>query len=134
MKKIYSSIAMLAACGAVIAQVPTTQRAMFSTKKINPASETTLQSKALGQAYLISDFSMSSLLQEKLLNIKTNLLKEVFIFDYFINEDKEEIKIGFRFVFQSSKATITDEEVNSTMSKIIEETKLINGVTIPGVL
>jgi hypothetical protein len=33
MKKIYSSIAMLAACGAVIAQVPTTQRAMFSTKK-----------------------------------------------------------------------------------------------------
>jgi hypothetical protein len=48
---------MLATSGAVLAQVPTTQRAMFSTKKINPASETTLQSKALGQAYLISDFS-----------------------------------------------------------------------------
>lgn len=58
MKKIYSSIAMLAACGAVLAQVPTTQRAMFSTKKINPTSETALQSKALGQAYLISDFSV----------------------------------------------------------------------------
>lgn len=103
----------------------------LNTKYI-PVSEYPSSTRDL--SFLISDFSMSSLLQEKLLNIKTNLLKEVFIFDYFINEDKEEIKIGFRFVFQSSKATITDEEVNSTMSKIIEETKLINGVTIPGVL
>lgn len=103
----------------------------LNTKYI-PVSEYPSSTRDL--SFLISDFSMSDLLQEKLLNIKTHLLKEVFIFDYFINEDKEEIKIGFRFVFQSSKATITDEEVNSTMSKIIEDTKLINGVTIPGVL
>jgi phenylalanyl-tRNA synthetase beta chain len=103
----------------------------LNTKYI-PVSEYPSSTRDL--SFLISDFSMSNLLQEKLLNTKTDLLKEVFMFDYFINEDKEEIKIGFRFVFQSSKATITDEEVNSTMSKIIEDTKLINGVTIPGVL
>lgn len=103
----------------------------LNTKYI-PVSEYPSSTRDL--SFLISDFSMLNLLQEKLLNTKTHLLKEVFIFDYFINEDKKEIKIGFRFVFQSSKATITDEEVNSIMSKIIKETRLINGVTIPGVL
>ena len=34
-------------------------------------------------------------------------LKEVYIFDYFYNEKNSEIKIGFRFVFQSPNSTIT---------------------------
>jgi len=48
---------MLAVSGSLFAQVPTLQRAMFSTKKMNTVSETPNQAKALGQAYLISDFS-----------------------------------------------------------------------------
>ena len=43
-----------------------------------------------------------------------------------------EIKIGFRFIFQSSKSTITEREVNIVMDKIIDFTRSINGVSIPG--
>ncbi|MDG2226111.1 MAG: T9SS type A sorting domain-containing protein [Flavobacteriales bacterium] len=57
MKKIYLSAAILAFGGSLIAQAPTTQRAMFSTKKIKKEAEAPLQNKALGVAYPVSDFS-----------------------------------------------------------------------------
>ena len=57
MKKIYLSTAMLALSGGLLAQAPTAQRELFSTKKINAVAEAPLQNKALGTAYLISDFS-----------------------------------------------------------------------------
>ena len=83
-------------------------------------------------SFSITEFSKCDQLQEYLLNFKDSLLKEVFIFDYFYNEKKMEIKIGFRFIFQSSKSTITEKEVNSVMDKIIGYTSSINGVRIPG--
>jgi phenylalanyl-tRNA synthetase beta subunit len=60
------------------------------------------------------------------------LLKEVFIFDYFYNEKNAEIKIGFRFLFQSVDSTITENQVNSIISVIIKHTDKIKGVSIPG--
>ena len=65
-------------------------------------------------SFSIKDFSKTKQLQEYLLNFQDELLKEVFIFDYFHNE-KEEIKIGFRLVFQSNESTITEVEVNNIM-------------------
>jgi phenylalanyl-tRNA synthetase beta subunit len=66
------------------------------------------------------------------MEFKDDLLKEVFIFDYFLNEKKSEIKIGFRFIFQSNKSTITEKEVNDIMSIIIDHTQTIEGIAIPG--
>lgn len=83
-------------------------------------------------SFSITEFSKCDQLQEYLLNFKDSLLKEVFVFDYFYNEKKMEIKIGFRFIFQSSKSTITEREVNIVMDKIIDFTRSINGVSIPG--
>jgi len=72
-------------------------------------------------------------LQDYILNFKNELLKDVFIFDYYNNEKTEEIKIGFRFIFQNPHKTITESEVNDIMNVIIENSFKIRGVNIPGI-
>ena len=57
-----------------------------------------------------------------------------FIFDYFNNEKDTEIKIGFRFIFQSVDSTITETQVNDIINVIIEHTEEIDGITIPGLI
>ena len=71
-------------------------------------------------------------MQEYILNFNDTLLKEVFIFDYFNNEKDTEIKIGFRFVFQSADTTITEMQVNNIINVIIAYIEDIDGITIPG--
>ncbi len=83
-------------------------------------------------SFSIKDYSSCEILQEFIMGFKDKLLKEVFIFDYFYNEKNAEIKIGFRFVFQSTDSTITEKKVNNIIGAIINHTENIKGVTIPG--
>jgi len=71
-------------------------------------------------------------LQKYILNYKNDLIKEIFIFDFFNNKKNNEIKLGVRIIFQSKTATITDKQVNNIMQIIKEHTISINGVSIPG--
>ena len=72
-------------------------------------------------------------LQKYILNFKHHLIKEIFIFDFFINKkNNNEIKLGVRIIFQSKTATITEKQVNNIMQIIKEHTISINGVSIPG--
>ncbi len=63
---------------------------------------------------------------------ETKILKEKFIFDYYKNPKNNIIKIGFRFIFQSDKKTLTDSEVDEEIKAIIELTLAVDKVTIPG--
>lgn len=83
-------------------------------------------------SFSIKDFSKSQALQDLIHGFQNDLLKEVFIFDYFENEKGKEIKIGFRFIFQSKDSNLTDEMVNDAMNLIIKNALKINTVTIPG--
>ena len=83
-------------------------------------------------SFSIKDFSELDKFMEYILEFKHDLLKEVYIFDYFNNEKNAEIKIGFRFVFQSSDSTITEAQVNNIISVIIDHIEEIDGITIPG--
>ena len=71
-------------------------------------------------------------LQDYILNFDHDLLKEKFIFDYYNNKEVSEVKIGFRFVFQARNSTITDDEVNDVINKIVDYTNKIESVSIPG--
>ena len=82
--------------------------------------------------FSIKDYSKLKILENFILEFDDQLLKEVFIFDYYHNEKNNEIKIGFRFVFQSSESTITETQVNDIINVIIGHTKNIKGITIPG--
>ncbi len=83
-------------------------------------------------SFALADIEKNHDLQNLLLDYKDKLIKEIFIFDFYHNEDKDEIKIGFRFVFQSNSSTITEKEVNNIMNRIIEEALSIPSVEIPG--
>ena len=83
-------------------------------------------------SYSIKDFSKTDELQAFLLSYKSTIIKHIYIFDYFKNEKKEEIKIGFRFVFQASNRTLTDTEITNVLNDIIIKTTKIEGVKIPG--
>ncbi len=83
-------------------------------------------------SFSIKDIDRYYELQNHILSFKHELLKEIFIFDFFVNKKNNEIKLGIRFIFQSKKSTITDQEVNKLMDKIIKSSLVIESVTIPG--
>jgi len=83
-------------------------------------------------SYSIKDFSKTNDLQNLLLNYKNTIIKQVYIFDYFKNDKKEEIKIGFRFIFQSKSTTLTTREIDTVYSNIVNESLKISGIEIPG--
>ena len=99
-------------------------------KQYSPISDLPYSVRDL--SFSIKDFSRCRPLEEFILMYKNDLLKDVYIFDYFHNKKNKEIKIGFRFVFQSAKSTITETEVNNIIDVIIKHTQKIKGVTIPG--
>ena len=83
-------------------------------------------------SFAVADKEKYHDLQNLLLDFKDILIKEIFVFDFYHNENKDEIKIGFRFVFQSNSSTITEGEVNNIMNEIIEKALSIPSVEIPG--
>jgi phenylalanyl-tRNA synthetase beta chain len=85
-------------------------------------------------SFSIKNYNKTSELQNLLLNYKSDLIRTVFIFDYFKNEKKDEIKIGFRFIFQSKTVTLTSAEIDVVYKEIIHKSISIDGVTIPGMI
>jgi phenylalanyl-tRNA synthetase beta chain len=83
-------------------------------------------------SFSVTNGSELKLLKDYVFNFKNKLLKEAYVFDYFFNEKKEEIKIGFRFVFQSLESTVTDKEVNKVINQIIMHTQSFKNIKIPG--
>ena len=102
----------------------------FNTIKYNPISEFPSSTRDL--SFSIKDSVKSNELQAALLNHKSDLIKEIFIFDFFYNQKLNEIKLGFRFIFQSKNSTITEIQVNNEMRDIINSALSIDSVSIPG--
>lgn len=98
--------------------------------KYSPISEFPMSTRDI--SFSIKNYSKSEELQDNILNYKNSLIKDIFIFDYYKNVKNNEIKMGFRFLFQSSESTITDADVNSIMDDIIKNALKIESVTIPG--
>ena len=101
-----------------------------SFKKFSQISDLPFSSRDL--SFSIKDFSSRQDLEKYILGYENELIKEKFIFDYFYNQNSAEIKIGFRFIFQSVNSTITETQINSVMNDIIRHTETIKGVNIPG--
>ena len=95
-----------------------------------PISEFPVSSRDL--SYLIGDPTQFKTLEETILNFKNKLVKEIFIFDFYNNKDKNILKVAFRFIFQSNSKTVTDIEVNEVMDLIIKDSLKIPSIEIPG--
>jgi len=97
----------------------------------SPISE--LPSSFKDISYSIKDYSKTQELQDLLLNYQGEIIKDIYIFDYFKNEKQEEIKIGFRFVFQSKKTTLNSAEIELVYNDIVSQSLRIEGISIPGI-
>ena len=83
-------------------------------------------------SFSVTDFAIVKKLEDMILGYQNKFLKEVFVFDYFYNKKNNEIKIGFRFIFQASDKTLKDKEITQAIDKIINKALKLNGVSIPG--
>ena len=102
-----------------------------SFSQYNPISDFPSSFKDI--SYSIKDYSKTQELQDLLLNYQSDIIKNVYIFDYFKNEKQEEIKIGFRFTFQSKKATLNSAEIELVYNDIVTKSLSISGISIPGI-
>ncbi|MDA9804393.1 phenylalanine--tRNA ligase subunit beta [Gammaproteobacteria bacterium] len=96
----------------------------------NPISDLPCSKRDL--SFSIKDHTKCKSLEEFILSFKDELIKEIFIFDYYNNKEKQQIKLGFRFIFQSKDRTITDKEVDNIMNTIISRALEYESVSIPG--
>ena len=102
----------------------------FENTKFSGISEYPLIVRDL--SFLINDKNQIQILLDSIESIENTILKNRFIFDFFENEKKGYFKVGYRFIFQSSIKTLTDEEVEKVITDIVESSIKIDGVSIPG--
>ena len=61
-----------------------------------------------------------------------DLLKESFIFDFYNDIERNQCKLGFRFIFQSLEKTLRDAEVDYIINDIVKSVSQIDDVEVPG--
>ena len=69
---------------------------------------------------------------EEFENLDFEELKEVFSFDFYKDNKSSNIKVAFRFVFQSEKKTLEDHEIDKKIKYIVKSTLEIGGIEVPG--
>ena len=65
-------------------------------------------------------------------NISDEIIKDSFLFDYYKDDERKIIKLGYRFVFQSHSKTLSDAEINKKVNEILSPILQIDSVSIPG--
>lgn len=81
---------------------------------------------------MIEDHTKIDQIVSYLKGIKEQNIKDCFIFDFYKNEERNEIKIGFRMIFQSKEKTLLDEDIKNSIEEIVYPLLKIDGVSIPG--
>ncbi len=98
--------------------------------KYEPISEYPISKRDL--SFSIKDAEDYELLQRVILDFKDEILVDTFIFDFYVNDKSKEIKLGFRFTFQSKNSTVKDSDIQKVVDKIISKALAIDSVSIPG--
>ena len=98
--------------------------------KFNPISDLPSSTKDL--SFSIKDFSKIHKLENLFHSYQSDIVKNIFIFDYFHNEKAQEVKIGFRIVFQSKKTTLKAAQIELVYNDLINQSLKIDGISIPG--
>ena len=65
-------------------------------------------------------------------DFESKILKEQFIFDFYKDDKNGVTKIGYRFIFQSNEKTLTLDEVDVAIKKVIESIISDDEIEVPG--
>ncbi len=83
-------------------------------------------------SFLIDNLNIVNKVIDMLGNVSDDIIKSSFLFDYYENDKTKSIKLGYRFIFQSHKKTLSDTEINKKINKVLSPILSIEGVSIPG--
>lgn len=106
------------------------EKQYFNFNKASPISE--FPSSTRDISISIQNDSVLEEVIDATFNLELSHLKDLFIFDYYNNKDKNILKIGFRFVFQSSKKTLEENEIDNEIMKVFKTLKSYKDIEIPG--
>ena len=83
-------------------------------------------------SFSITDFKKYDAVINYLSDLNDKNLKDAFIFDFYENKKLNEIKVGIRFIFQSTCNTLSEEEIQQSVNKLLKPIVDLEGVSIPG--
>ena len=83
-------------------------------------------------SFVLSDESKINKIEDIIFCFKSINLKNAFVFDFYNDRKNDQIKIGFRFVFNSINKTLTVEDVDKEIDAIVSLCMEIGGVEVPG--
>lgn len=98
--------------------------------KYHPISEYPSSYRDL--SFSVKDPAYISEIIKTLSSRKSPIIKNSFMFDYYENKKMNEIKIGFRYIFQLNDRTLTDHEINKEIKEITNSALSIKSVSLPG--
>ncbi len=83
-------------------------------------------------SFSIKDSNKYDAVIDCLSKLNDKYLKDAFVFDFYENKKFNEIKVGVRFIFQSSSTTLSDEEIHKSINKLLKPIIDLDGVSVPG--
>ena len=83
-------------------------------------------------SFSITDFNKYEAVIDHLSKLNDKYLKDAYIFDFYENKKFNEIKVGVRFIFQSSSATLSEDDVHKSVNKLLKPIVDLEGVSVPG--
>ena len=83
-------------------------------------------------SFSITDIKKYDEVINHLSDLNDKNLKDAFIFDFYENKKLNEIKVGIRFIFQSTLNTLSEEEIQKSVNKLLKPIVDLEGVSIPG--
>ena len=83
-------------------------------------------------SFVLSDKNKIKQLEDNILNFKTDNLKNAFVFDFYDNTKTNQIKIGFRLIFNSKNKTLKVDDVDYEIDTIVKSCIKLGGIEIPG--
>ena len=107
----------------------------FNKEKINfikyqPVSE--FPSSVRDFSFSIVDFKKYNMVIELISNFDDDILKDAYFFDFYENKKLQEIKVGVRLIFQSVLCTLSEEEIQKTIHRLLKPILDLEGVSVPG--
>ena len=107
-----------------------TQQKAIDFIKYKPISE--YPSSTRDFSFVIEEVQVVHEIIDMLKNISDEIIKDSFLFDYYKDDQRKIIKLGYRFIFQSHLKTLSDSEINKKVNEILSTILEIEGVSIPG--
>ena len=83
-------------------------------------------------SFMVSDLDTINKISQKIFDFDSKILKDAFLFDFYENAAKQQVKAAYRFIFQDFSKTLTDDEINQDLEPLLSEILKLKNVSIPG--